>query len=219
MTASAKPGFVPSKETYIAGFTRVAIVLRVVLKYELHFPPLTYNLPLFAALLIMKVMHETEQQRLYLRRLGDQLGAWYTPIALGVAAAAELLSGQPQRFLAVVVIATSCPLLLATPTAIIGAISLAARRAIIIRNPAVLERIEECRTVIFDKTGTLTYGRPNLTEILCALGFNRDEVLRYAPSVEQYSKHPLASAVVLAAKQERSRHFLQRRFERSPENV
>src|SRR5271165_7591910 len=145
---------------------------------------------------IMKVMHETEQQKPRLRRLGDQLGAWYTPIAVGVAAAAALLSGQAERFLAVVVIATPCPLLLAIPTAIIGAISLAARRAIIIKNPAVLERIEKCQTLIFDKTGTLTYGRPTLTEVLCAHGFDRTGVLRFAASVEQYSKHPLASAIV-----------------------
>jgi P-type E1-E2 ATPase len=102
----------------------------------------------------------------------------------------------------VVVIATPCPLLLAIPTAIIGAISLAARRAIIIKNPAVLEQLEKCRTLIFDKTGTLTYGRPRLTEVLCAEGFDRTGVLRFAASVEQYSKHPLASAIVSAAKQE-----------------
>ncbi len=151
---------------------------------------------------IMKVMHDTEQQRPKLRRLGDQLGAWYTPLALAVAAAAALLSHEPQRFLAVVVIATPCPLLLAIPTAIIGAISLAARRAIIIKNPAVLEQLEKCRTLIFDKTGTLTYGRPKLTEVLCAEGFDRTGVLRFAASGEQYSKHPLASAIVSAAKQE-----------------
>jgi heavy metal translocating P-type ATPase len=151
---------------------------------------------------IMKVMHDTEQQRPKLRRLGDQLGAWYTPLALAVAVAAALLSHEPQRFLAVVVIATPCPLLLAIPTAIIGAISLAARRAIIIKNPAILEQLEKCRTLIFDKTGTLTYGRPKLTELLCAEGFDRTGVLRFAASVEQYSKHPLASAIVSAAKQE-----------------
>ena len=151
---------------------------------------------------IMKVMQQTEQQRPKLRRLGDQLGAWYTPIALGVAAAAALFSGQAQRFLAVVVIATPCPLLLAIPTAIIGAISLAARRAIIIKNPAVLEQIERCQTLIFDKTGTLTYGRPTLTSVICAEGFDRIEVLQLAASLERYSKHPLASAIVHQAKQE-----------------
>jgi heavy metal translocating P-type ATPase len=149
---------------------------------------------------IMKVMQETEQQRPQLRRLGDQLGAWYTPLALGVATAAALLSGYSERFLSVVVIATPCPLLLAIPTAIIGAISLAARRAIIIKNPAVLEQIEKCETLIFDKTGTLTYGRPTLTEVLCAPGFRREELLQLVASAEQYSKHPLAAAIVSAAK-------------------
>lgn len=149
---------------------------------------------------IMKVMQETEQQRPQLRRLGDQLGAWYTPLALGVATAAALVSGHPERFLAVVVIATPCPLLLAIPTAIIGAISLAARRGIIIKNPAVLEQIEKCQTLIFDKTGTLTYGRPTLTEVICAPGFRREELLPLVASAEQYSKHPLAAAIVSAAK-------------------
>ena len=148
---------------------------------------------------IMAVMQQTEQQRPKLRRLADQLGAWYTPLALGVATIAALLSGQSERFLAVVVIATPCPLLLAIPTAIIGAISLAARRAIIIRNPAVLEQIEKCETLIFDKTGTLTYGRPIVTEVLCAEGYDRKQLLQWAASLEQYSKHPLASAIVAEA--------------------
>ena len=145
---------------------------------------------------IMKVMQSTEQQRPHLRRLGDQLGSWYTPIALIVAGIAGFASRDMQRFLAVVVVATPCPLLLAIPTAIIGAISLAARRAIIIKNPAVLEQIDTCQTLIFDKTGTLTYGRPTLTEIICTEGFQRQEVLRLAASLEQYSKHPLAGAIV-----------------------
>ena len=151
---------------------------------------------------IMKVMHDTEQEKPQLRRLGDQLGAWYTPLAVGVAIIAAVISRQPERFLAVVVIATPCPLLLAIPTAIIGAISLAARRAIIIKNPSVLEQISKCRTLIFDKTGTLTYGRPKLTEIICAPGFEHATILQLAASVELYSKHPLASAMISAAKQE-----------------
>jgi heavy metal translocating P-type ATPase len=153
---------------------------------------------------IMQVMHATEQQRPQLRRLGDQLGAWYTPLALAVAGGAGFISADAHRFLAVVVIATPCPLLLAIPTAIIGAISLSARRAIIIKNPAVLEQIDTCRTIIFDKTGTLTYGRPTLTEIICATGFTRSEVLQLVASVEQYSKHPLAAAIFHAAKEERA---------------
>jgi heavy metal translocating P-type ATPase len=151
---------------------------------------------------IMRVMHETEQHKPRLRRLGDQLGAWYTPLALVVAAAAGFLSADAHRFLAVVVIATPCPLLLAIPTAIVGAISLSARRAIIIKNPGILEQIDSCRTLIFDKTGTLTYGKPTLTEVICEAGFDRREVMQLTGSLEQYSKHPLATAIVAAAKNE-----------------
>ena len=96
-------------------------------------------------------------------------------------------------------IATPCPLLIAIPVAIIGAIALAARSGIIIKNPAILEQIDSCRTFIFDKTGTLTYGHPTLTEILCAPGFEEKTVLAAAASLERYSKHPLAQAVLNAA--------------------
>lgn len=154
---------------------------------------------------IMKVMQSSEQQRPHLRRLGDQLGAWYTPIALILAGLAALVSRDMHRFLAVVVVATPCPLLLAIPTAIIGAISVAARRSIIIKNPAVLEQIDSCRTLIFDKTGTLTYGRPTLTEIICAEGFEKQEVLQLAASLEQYSKHPLAGAIVVEAQTQKTK--------------
>jgi heavy metal translocating P-type ATPase len=148
---------------------------------------------------IMRVMQETQAHRPKLRRLGDMLGAWYTPLAVAIAIGAWLASGESQRFLAVLVIATPCPLLLAIPVAIIGAISLSARRSIIIKNQAVLEQVGKCTTLIFDKTGTLTYGRPALTEVLCAAGVNESEVLRAAASLERYSKHPLARAILDAA--------------------
>ncbi len=148
---------------------------------------------------IMKVMQETQASRPRLRRLGDLLGAWYTPVAVSVAICAWIFSGQPHRFLAVLVIATPCPLLLAIPVAIIGAISLAARRSIIIKNQAVLEQIGKCTTLIFDKTGTLTYGRPALTEIHVASGSEEREILRYTASLERFSKHPLARAILDAA--------------------
>jgi P-type E1-E2 ATPase len=97
------------------------------------------------------------------------------------------------------VIATPCPLLIAIPVAVIGAISLAAARRIIIKNPAVLGQIDLCRTLVFDKTGTLTYGKPALTEVLCSPAFKREDVLRAAASLERYSKHPLAAAILDAA--------------------
>jgi heavy metal translocating P-type ATPase len=148
---------------------------------------------------IMSVMRESEATRPRLRRLGDQLGAIYTPVALTVALLAWALSGESIRFLAVLVIATPCPLLLGIPIAIIGSISLCAQRAIIVRSPVVLEQIAGCRTAIFDKTGTLTYGEPVLTEQLCAPGFVQGDVLTLVASVERYSKHPLARAVLAAA--------------------
>jgi P-type E1-E2 ATPase len=89
--------------------------------------------------------------------------------------------------------------LIAVPVAIIGAISLAARRGIIVKDPAALESIDQCRTAIFDKTGTLTYGRPQLTEIACDPRFSEDDVLTLAASLERYSKHPLAAAILNAA--------------------
>jgi heavy metal translocating P-type ATPase len=148
---------------------------------------------------IMQVMRDSEQRRPRLRRLGDQLGALYTPIALAVALLAWAGSGHPHRFLAVLVVATPCPLLLAIPVAIIGSISLSARRGIIVKDPAVLETIVTCRTAIFDKTGTLTYGRPELTEVIPAAGFAANEVLRLVASVERYSKHPLSVALIEGA--------------------
>lgn len=148
---------------------------------------------------IMRVMEDAEQHRPQMRRLGDKLGAWYTPAALALAGIAWAATGESQRFLAVVVIATPCPLLIAIPVAVIGAISLAARRGIIIKNPAVLEQIDRCRTLIFDKTGTLTYGKPALSEVICARGFTENEILRTIGSLERYSKHPLSVAVQEAA--------------------
>lgn len=151
---------------------------------------------------IMNVMRDSEQQRPHLRRLGDQLGAWYTPIALALAISAWMWSGEPVRFLAVLVVATPCPLLIGIPVAIIGAISLAAKRSIIIRDPAVLERIDGCRTIVLDKTGTLTFGAPTLTNRLPAQGTDDGVVLQSAASVERYSKHPLARPILEAAARE-----------------
>ena len=148
---------------------------------------------------IMEVMKSSENYRPNIRRLGDQLGALYTPIAILIALSAWWFSGEILRFLAVLVIATPCPLLIGIPVTIISSISLAARREIIIKNPAILETIGQCRTAIFDKTGTLTYGRPWLTAIVCGQNQDETELLLLAASLERYSKHPLSSAILIAA--------------------
>ncbi len=149
---------------------------------------------------IMRVMQDAEQRRPRIRRLRDKLGAWYTPMALSLAGIAWAVTGESHRFLAVLVVATPCPLLISIPVAVIGAISLSARRGIIIKNPAALEQIDRCHTLIFDKTGTLTYGKPSLSDIICAPGFARHEVLRMTASLEHYSKHPLSQAILDAAR-------------------
>jgi heavy metal translocating P-type ATPase len=150
---------------------------------------------------IVDVMRASEQRRPRLRRLGDQLGAFYTPVAVVIAVIAWTVSGEPVRFLAVLVVATPCPLLIGIPVSIIGAISLAARRGIIIKNPAALEQIDQCQTAIFDKTGTLTYGKPQLVELATQDGFDAAEVLRLTACLERYSKHPLSSAVLDASRE------------------
>jgi heavy metal translocating P-type ATPase len=149
---------------------------------------------------IMEVMRSSERFRPKIRRLGDQLGALYAPLAVAIAVTAWLDSGDIVRFLAVLVIATPCPLLIGIPVTIISSISLAAQREIIIKNPAILETLGLCRTAIFDKTGTLTYGRPSLTGMITDTPHHEHEVLSLIASLEHYSKHPLSSAIQTAAK-------------------
>jgi heavy metal translocating P-type ATPase len=147
---------------------------------------------------IVGVLTKAEAEQPPMRRLADRLGITYTVIALLFAVAGWVVSGDPNRFLAVLVIATPCPLLIGVPVAIIGAIALAARYGIIIKDPSMLERISTARTMVFDKTGTLTYGKPTLSSIDVAAGFDRHELLALTSSAEQYSRHPLAVAVIEA---------------------
>ena len=151
---------------------------------------------------IIEVMRDAEQHRPQLRRLGDQIGAVFAPITLIFAFAVFYFTGDILRFLAILVVATPCPLLIAIPITIISAISIAAKNGIIIKDPTLLERLPLCATAIFDKTGTLTYGRPELTEVFLTKNFERAEVLQMAASLERYSRHPLSSAILKAAEKD-----------------
>lgn len=153
---------------------------------------------------IVAVLEEAEQKRPSLRRLGDQIGAVFAPVALILAFSVWYFTNDAIRFLAVLVIATPCPLLIAIPITIISAISMAAKQSIIIKDPTVLERLPTCRTAIFDKTGTLTYGKPVLTDILASKEFETNFILQNAASLERYSKHPLSGAIL----QEAEKHQL-----------
>jgi heavy metal translocating P-type ATPase len=151
---------------------------------------------------IAKVLEEAAQKRPSIRRLGDQIGAVFTPIALLLASGTWYFTKDAIRFLSVLVIATPCPLLIAIPITIISAISRAAKQAIIIKDPTVLEQLPTCTTAIFDKTGTLTYGKPTLTDVFINGDETKEQILRYVGSLERYSKHPLSSAVLNATKEQ-----------------
>jgi heavy metal translocating P-type ATPase len=148
---------------------------------------------------IVKVMESAENNRPKMRRLADQIGAIFAPLALIFAALTFFITGSATNFLAVLVVATPCPLLIAIPITIISAISLAARHGIIIKDPAILEKLPTCSTAIFDKTGTLTVGKPELTDIVALEGFDKKSILQMAASLERYSRHPLAGAIIDAA--------------------
>jgi heavy metal translocating P-type ATPase len=150
---------------------------------------------------IMEVMQDAENKKPELRRLGDQIGAIFAPLALIIAGVSWYLSGDIMRFLSVLIIATPCPLLIAVPVAIISAISISAKRGIIIKDPKVLERLPLCRTAIFDKTGTLTYGEAELVNIITTPNIDKDLLLQQVASVERYSKHPLSGAILRRAKE------------------
>ena len=136
------------------------------------------------------------------QRIADRYAVWFTPITLVTATLAALISGDHQRFLAVLVVATPCPLILAPPIAIIGGINRAARRQIIVRHGAAVERLARVTTAVFDKTGTLTIGKPVVSDVIPNPPFARAALLRLAGAVEQGAAHLLARTLVESALQE-----------------
>ncbi len=133
-------------------------------------------------------------------RLADRYAAWFLPLTLLVAGGAWLASGSPVRAVAVLVVATPCPLLLAAPVAIVSGLSRASRRGVVIRSGGALENLGRATTLVMDKTGTLTMGRPAVIDIAAAPGRDPVEILRLAASVDQMSPHVLAEAIVTEAR-------------------
>ena len=136
-------------------------------------------------------------------RLADRYALVFLFASVGVAGGAWVLSGHLARAVAVLVVATPCPLILAVPVAWVSGLSRAARRGVVIKGGAVLERLAQAEVVLFDKTGTLTAGKPTVTEIISAGSIGPDELLRLAASLDQVSPHVLAAAVLRAARQRR----------------
>jgi len=134
-------------------------------------------------------------------RVADRLATAFVPFTLVLAGAAWALAGDPGRAVAVLVVATPCPLLLAVPIAIMSGLSRAARVGVVIKGGAALERLAAGRVLLFDKTGTLTQGRPVVTDVVIAPGADADDVLRLAGGLDQVSAHVLAGPVVTAARE------------------
>jgi heavy metal translocating P-type ATPase len=150
---------------------------------------------------IVELVRTAQDSKSPLQRLADRYAVWFTPLTLAVAAGAFFFSGDAERVLAVLVVATPCPLILATPVAVVGGINRAARRGIIFRHGTALEQLGRIRVAIFDKTGTLTIGRPSVDRVLTVEPYTEGELLRLAGAVEQGSGHLLARTVVQAAVQ------------------
>lgn len=132
-------------------------------------------------------------------RMADRFALLLLPLAVVVAGGAWIFSGDPVRGLAVLVVATPCPLILAAPVAFISGVSLAARRGVLVKGGAALEALARAHTILFDKTGTLTVGGARLVAVETAPGTDPDEVLRLAACLEQASHHVIAEAIVGAA--------------------
>ena len=151
---------------------------------------------------IVRLVAEAEESQAPFVRLADHYAVWFLLLSLATAAVTWVFSGAG-RAVAVLVVATPCPLILAAPVALVSGMSLAARRGVVVKSGGVLEALAKCTTLLIDKTGTLTSGRPELAAILSSGKRDTTEVLRLAASLDQASGHVLASAIVRAARARR----------------
>jgi heavy metal translocating P-type ATPase len=150
---------------------------------------------------LVRLVEQAESQRAPFVRMADRYAGIFLPVTVAVATAAWIASGDPVRALAVVVVATPCPLILAAPIALVSGLSRAAKAGVIVKGAGAIEVLGQARTVLFDKTGTLTVGTPDVREIVPLADLGRGEVLRLAASVDVMSAHVLAAALVHAAEE------------------
>ncbi|MGH2597076.1 MAG: heavy metal translocating P-type ATPase [Actinomycetota bacterium] len=149
---------------------------------------------------IIRLVREAENQKAPSVRMADRYATVFIPVTLVMAGGAWLFTGDPIRALAVLVVATPCPLILAVPIAVVAGISRAAHRGIIVKGGGALETIARGTVLLFDKTGTLTSGVPQVSDVEVFAEPSADDVLRLAASLDQVSPHVLATAIVHAAR-------------------
>jgi heavy metal translocating P-type ATPase len=150
---------------------------------------------------LVRLVEEAETERAPLVRIADRYAGFFLPATMLVAGLAWALSGDPVRGLAVVVVATPCPLILAAPIALISGLSRAARAGVVVKGTGAIETLGQVRTILFDKTGTLTVGSPEVREIATRPGVDEVELLRLAASVDRMSAHVLGEALVRSAEE------------------
>ena len=150
---------------------------------------------------LVRLVEQAHTDRAPFVRMADRYAGVFLPVTLAVAGLAWAISGDPVRALAVVVVATPCPLILAAPIALVSGLSRAARNGVVVKGAGAIETLGEARTVLFDKTGTLTVGAPDVQEVIALDGHTRAEVLRLAASVDRLSAHVLGEALVRAARE------------------
>jgi heavy metal translocating P-type ATPase len=149
---------------------------------------------------IVRLVDAAQRAKAPSARLADRYALVFVPLALAVAGGAWIATGDPVRALAVVVVATPCPLILAVPVAIVAGMSRCAKHGVLIKGGGMLEKLAQARTLFFDKTGTLTGGRARLVGIEAPPGLDTGEILRIAASLDQVSQHVIAQAIVNAAR-------------------
>ncbi len=150
---------------------------------------------------LVRLVTQAETERAPMVRLADRYAGFFLPATLLIAGLAWALSGEAVRGLAVVVVATPCPLILAAPIALVSGLSRAAAAGVVVKGTGAIERLGQVRTVLLDKTGTLTVGTPEVREIVPRDGLGRAEVLRLAASVDSMSAHVLGAALTTAARE------------------
>jgi len=149
---------------------------------------------------IVRLVEAAERDRPRMVHLADRFALGFLGFTLSLCGLAWGLTGNPVRALAVLVVATPCPLILAAPVALVSGVSRAARCGVIVKGAGALERLARTRIALFDKTGTLTTGTPRVTHVEALDGFEPDDVLQCAASLEQASQHGVAKAIIAAAR-------------------
>lgn len=149
---------------------------------------------------IVRLVEEAQRSKAPMARLADRWSLGFLAVTVAIAFAAWWFTGDPIRAVAVLVVATPCPLILAVPVALVAGLSRAAHFGVLIKGAGPLEAMARTRILILDKTGTLTDGRPQIVSIDSYDGAGEDDILRLAGALDQASKHPVAQAIVTAAK-------------------